>query len=73
MSWFTKLATDLVVDTMSKSSNKDLGSYTIKSGDTLSQIAEDRSLGTSDLLDANPSIKNPNLSLIHISEPTRPY
>jgi len=60
MTWFTKFVTEMVTDTMSKSSNKDLGSYTIKSGDTLSQIAEDRSLGTSDLLEANPSIKNPN-------------
>jgi len=60
MTWFTKLATSLVVDTMSKSSNEDLGSYTIKSGDTLSQIAQDRNLGTSDLLKANPSIENAN-------------
>lgn len=35
--------------------------YTVKKGDTLSEIAKDQGVGLSSLIKANPQIKNPNL------------
>ena len=45
----------------SGSSSSSNGSYTVKSGDTLSQIAVDYGVSLQQLLNANPSISDPNL------------
>lgn len=37
------------------------GSYTVRSGDTLSGIAAQKGVSLSGLIAANPQIKNPNL------------
>jgi hypothetical protein len=38
----------------------DATEYTIKSGDTLSQLAKDNNVSVKDIMDANPSIADPN-------------
>ncbi len=44
-----------------KSTSSSNNSYTIKPGDTMSDIAKRQGVGLSDLIKANPQIKNPNL------------
>lgn len=44
-----------------KSTSSSNNSYTIKPGDTMSDIAKRQGVGLSDLIKANPQVKNPNL------------
>ena len=60
MSYFAKFASSIAAKVIGDSNKPSSQSYTVKAGDTISKIAQERNLGTSELLAANKDITDAN-------------
>lgn len=60
MSYFVKFAAGITAKVIGDSNKPSSQSYTVKAGDTISKIAKERNLGTSELLAANKDITDAN-------------